>query len=48
MSKVTHRPFNLIIAFEQRRDNHGNLLGQAIAESSFHHFVDYNWDTSKG
>jgi hypothetical protein len=19
-----------------------------VAESSFHHFVDYNWDTSKG
>jgi hypothetical protein len=22
--------------------------GRAIAESSFHHFVDYNWDTKKG
>ena len=22
--------------------------GRAIAESSFHHFVDYNWDISKG
>ncbi|HEY0385305.1 MAG TPA: hypothetical protein VGC64_04810, partial [Pyrinomonadaceae bacterium] len=27
---------------------HGNTLGRAVAESSFHHFVDYNWDTSKG
>jgi hypothetical protein len=47
-SQVTGRPFNLIVAFEQARDAHGNLLGRAIAESSFHHFVDYNWDTLKG
>ena len=47
-SQVTGRPFNLIVAFEKARDGHGNLLGRAIAESSFHHFVDYNWDTSKG
>jgi|SRR5215471_5088403 len=47
-SQVTGRPFNLIVAFEQTRDDHGNMLGRAIAESSFHHFVDYNWDTSKG
>jgi hypothetical protein len=47
-SQVTQRPFNLIVAFERSRDRHGNLLGRAIAESSFHHFADYNWDTSKG
>ena len=47
-SQVTGRPFNLIVAFERSRDKHGNMLGRAIAESSFHHFVDYNWDTSKG
>ena len=45
-SKVTGRPFNLIVAFEGARDAHGNTLGRAIAESSFHHFVDYNWDIS--
>ncbi len=48
LSQVTHRPFNLVVAFERTRDEHGNELGRAIAESSFHHFVDYNWDTSKG
>jgi len=48
VSQVTGRPFNLIVAFEGNRDNHGNILGRAIAESSFHHLVDYNWDTSKG
>lgn len=48
MSQVTKRPFNLIVAFEAATDRHGNKLGRAVAESSFHHFVDYNWDTSIG
>jgi len=47
-SSVTNRPFNLIVAFERTSDRHGNTLGRAIAESSFHHLVDYNWDISKG
>lgn len=48
ISKVMHRPFNLMVAFEKTADEHGNTLGRAVAESSFHHFVDYNWDVSKG
>src|SRR6266849_6716283 len=48
VSQVTDRPFNLIVAFESMTDGHGNTLGRAVAESSFHHLVDYNWDTSKG
>jgi hypothetical protein len=48
VSRATNRPFNLIVAFESERDGHGNTLGRAVAESSFHHFVDYNWDTSAG
>ncbi|MET0621831.1 MAG: hypothetical protein ABW250_02515 [Pyrinomonadaceae bacterium] len=48
VSKVTRRPFNLIVAFERELDEHGNTLGRAVAESSFHHFADYNWDISKG
>jgi hypothetical protein len=48
VSGVTGRPFNLVVAFEAERDGHGNALGRAVAESSFHHFVDYNWDTSTG
>jgi hypothetical protein len=47
-SKATGRSFNLVVAFEGSADNHGNQLGRGIAESSFHHFVDYNWDTDKG
>ncbi len=47
-SKVTGRPFNLAVAFERAADGHGNRLGRAVAESSFHHFVDYNFDVRKG
>jgi len=42
-SKVTGRRFNIAVAFEPRPD-----AGPAIAESTFHHFADYNWDTSSG
>jgi hypothetical protein len=37
-----------MVAFERAIDDHGHTLGRAIAEASFHHFADYNWDTSKG
>ena len=47
-SLSTRRPFNLVVAFDRTRDAHGNRLGRGIAESSFHHFADYNWDLSKG
>src|SRR2546427_6453844 len=47
-SKVSGRPFNSIVAFESTLDGHGNTLGRAVAESSFHHLVDYNWNTSQG
>ena len=32
---------------ESRRDEHGNRLGRGVAESSLHHFAEYNWDTSR-
>jgi len=42
-SSVTGRDFNLIVAFEPAgRD------GPAVAESTFHHFCDYNWDVKAG
>ena len=47
-SQTTGRPFNLIVAFERASDEHGNTLGRGVAESSFHHLVDYNWDTRAG
>jgi hypothetical protein len=42
-SKATGRPFNLSVAFESVEGK-----GRAIAESSFHHFADYNWDPRAG
>ncbi len=47
-SRVSGRPFNLIVAFEKSEDTHGNTLGRAIAEASFHHLVDYNWNPEIG
>jgi len=45
-STVSGQAFNLIVAFE--RGQKDGKPGRAIADSSFHHFVDYNWDTSLG
>jgi hypothetical protein len=42
-SKVTGRRFNIAVAFEP-----GAGGGPAIAESTFHHFADYNWNTGSG
>jgi hypothetical protein len=42
-SKVTGRRFNLAVAFEAHEG-----CGRAIAQSTFHHFADYNWDTRFG
>ncbi|AHX13385.1 hypothetical protein CH75_09320 [Dyella jiangningensis] len=42
-SKLSGRPFNLVVAFEPTSE-----VGPAIAESTFHHFSDYNWDPSRG
>jgi hypothetical protein len=42
-SKVTGAGFNIAVAFEP-----GERGGPAIAQSTFHHFADYNWDTRSG
>jgi hypothetical protein len=42
-STSTGKRFNIAVAFDRR----GNV-GPAIAESTFHHFADYNWDPSQG
>lgn len=47
-SQTTGRDFNLIVALERKDHPDRGLSGRAIAESSFHHLVDYNWDTSMG
>lgn len=42
-SKVTGVDFNIAVAFEP--GEHG---GPGLAESTFHHFADYNWDPLSG
>lgn len=42
-SKATGKVFNIAVAFEESVDG-----GRAIAQSTFHHFADYNWDISSG
>jgi hypothetical protein len=42
-SKETGRPFNIAVAFEGHDGS-----GKGWAESTFHHFVDYNWDIAAG
>jgi len=42
-SKSSGRSFNLAVAFEPSTSG-----GPAIAQSTFHHFADYNWDPTKG
>lgn len=42
-SKQTGRAFNIAVAFAG-----GGGTGRGWAESTFHHFCDYNWDLSKG
>ena len=42
-SLASGKRFNIAVAFERSAG-----AGRAIAESTFHHFADYNWDTSRG
>jgi len=42
-SKVTGARFNIAVAFEA-----DGPAGRAIAQSTFHHFSDYNWDPRVG
>lgn len=39
VSQVTGRPFNIAVAFEGVDGR-----GRGVAQSTFHHFCDYNWD----
>ncbi|CAN5314492.1 hypothetical protein BH09PSE1_BH09PSE1_00860 [soil metagenome] len=44
VSKVSGRPFNLAVAFEGEPGG----AGRGLAQSTFHHFADYNWDPRMG
>jgi hypothetical protein len=43
-SRVTGKNFAIAVAFEPQAG--GN--GPGVAQSTFHHFADYNWDSAKG
>jgi hypothetical protein len=43
-STTTGRTFNLSVAFERSSE----FPGRGLAESSFHHFADYNWNPAAG
>lgn len=42
-SLASGQRFNIAVAFER-----SGSKGRAIAESTFHHFADYNWDPRRG
>lgn len=42
-SRLSGRSFNLAVAFERSADG-----GRALAQSTFHHFADYNWNPALG
>jgi hypothetical protein len=46
-SKTTGRSFNLAVVFEEQHSA-GRRMGRAVAQSTFHHFTDYNWDVTAG
>lgn len=47
-STATGRRFNLAVALDGERGPDGRPMGRALAESTFHHFADYNWDVDAG
>jgi hypothetical protein len=47
-SATTGRRFNLAVSLEGERGPDGGLMGRGLAESSFHHFADYNWNPHRG
>ncbi|HEY9652089.1 MAG TPA: hypothetical protein V6C95_15600 [Coleofasciculaceae cyanobacterium] len=47
-SLISGRPFNMVVVVDWTSDEQGNRHGRVVAQSTFHHFVDYNLDTDKG
>jgi hypothetical protein len=47
-STATGRNFNLAVVLDGERTPDGRPMGRAVAESTFHHFADYNWDLDCG
>jgi hypothetical protein len=47
-SLSTERSFNLAVVLDRPEDESGKHVGRVVAESTFHHFCDYNWDAKAG
>jgi len=47
-STATGRHFNLAVVLDGELTPDGRSMGRAVAESTFHHFADYNWDLDRG
>jgi hypothetical protein len=47
-SSASGRYFNLAVALEDEAASDGTPMGRVVAESTFHHFADYNWDLTCG
>lgn len=47
-STSTGRHFNLAVLLDGETTDDGTPMGRAVAESTFHHFADYNWDVDHG
>ncbi|HTI78174.1 MAG TPA: hypothetical protein VL634_24445 [Mycobacterium sp.] len=47
-STTTGRHFNLAVVLDGELAPDGRPIGRAVAESTFHHFADYNWDLDRG
>jgi hypothetical protein len=47
-SRSTGRRFNLAVVIDGEVASDGRPMGRAVAESTFHHFADYNWDLDRG
>ncbi len=47
-STATGRRFNLAVVIDGEQGPDGRPMGRAVAESTFHHFADYNWDLDSG
>jgi hypothetical protein len=47
ISQTTGRSFNLVVVLEQVEATDGET-GRVIAQSTFHHFADYNWSVAHG
>lgn len=47
-SSASGRRFNLAVVLDGELTPDGLPMGRAVAESTFHHFADYNWDLDCG